>query len=163
MGLLRLSHKGFTLMELMITVVVLGILAAIALPSFQSILEGRRLVGAADDLYSNLQFARSEAIKRNETIRFQITTGANWCFGVDDDDGVVCDCNASACEIDGVLKNVTSAIYPGIQMSTGGVIEFNSRQGMPAPPNAQDFTFRVGATGRVKTVSVNAIGLVTVN
>lgn len=159
MGLLR--HKGFTLMELMIVIVVLGILAAIALPSFQSILEGRRLVGAADDLYSNLQYARSEAIKRNEVIRFQVTTGANWCFGVDDDDGVACDCNANACEIDGVLKNVTSATYSGIQMSAGGVIEFNSRQGMPN--SAQDFIFRVGAAGRIKTVSVNAIGRVTVN
>jgi type IV fimbrial biogenesis protein FimT len=156
-------HKGFTLIELMITVAVLGILVALALPSFQSILEGRRLVGAADELYSNIQYARSEALKRNETIRLQVTTGTNWCFGIDDDDGAVCDCNASACEIGDVLKNVTSATYPGIQMSVGDVIEFNSRQGMPAPPNAQDFTFRVGAAGRVKTVSVTAIGLVTVN
>ncbi len=158
-------HKGFTLIELMITVVVLGVLAALALPSFQSILEGRRLVGAADDLYSNIQYARSEAIKRNETIRVQVTTGTNWCFGIDDDTGAVCDCNASACEVDGVLKNVTSATYTGIQMSAsaGGVIEFNPRQGMPEPPNDQGFTFRVGAAGRTKTVNVNAIGLVTVN
>jgi type IV fimbrial biogenesis protein FimT len=159
----RQRHKGFTLIELMITIAVLGVLVALALPSFQSILEGRRLVGAADDLYSNIQYARSEALKRNETIRFQVTTGTNWCFGVDDDDGAICDCNASACEIDDALKNVTSASYPGIQMSAGGVIEFNSRQGMPDPPNAQDFTFRVGAAGRIKTISVNAIGRVTVN
>jgi type IV fimbrial biogenesis protein FimT len=159
MGLLR--HKGFTLMELMIVVAVLGILASLALPSFQSILEGRRLVGAVDDLYSNIQYARSEAIKRNETIRVQVTTGTNWCFGIDDDNGAVCDCNASACEIDGVLKNVMSGTYTGIQMSSGDVIEFNPRQGMPN--SAQDFTFRVGAAGRIKTVSVNAIGRVTVN
>jgi type IV fimbrial biogenesis protein FimT len=156
----RQRHKGFTLMELMITVAVFGVLAALALPSFQSILEGRRLVGAADDLYSNIQYARSEAIKRNETIRFQVTTGKNWCFGIDDDNGTVCDCNASACEIDGELKNVTSGTYTGIQMSGGGVIEFNPRQGMPN--NAQDFIFRVGDAGRIKTVSVNAIGRVSV-
>ena len=152
------NQSGFTLLELMITVAVLGVLAALALPSFQSVLEGRRLVGAAENLFADLQFARSESIKRNVVIRFQVTTGANWCFGVDDDDGTACDCTNNACEVDTIPKNVVAADYTDIQMSVGGVVEFDPRQGMP--DTAQTYTFRVGAAGRTKSVTVNAIGRV---
>ena len=152
------EQSGFTVMELMITVTILAIMAAIALPSFQSVLEGRRLVGAAENLFADLQFARSESIKRNEVIRFQATTGASWCFGVDDDDGAACDCTSNACEIDAAPKNVVAADYVDIQMSVGGVVEFDPRQGMP--DTAQTYTFRVGAAGRTKSVTVNAIGRV---
>jgi type IV fimbrial biogenesis protein FimT len=152
------DQSGFTLLELMITVAILAILAALALPSFQSVLEGRRLVGAAENLFADLQFARSESIKRNEVIRFQVTTGANWCFGVDDDDGAACDCTSGACEVDTVPKNVVAADYTDIQMSVGGVVEFDPRQGMP--DTAQTYTFRIGASGNTKNVTVNAIGRV---
>lgn len=155
---MRQKQNGFTLMELMIVIVIVAILAALALPSFKSVLEGRRLVGAAENLFSDLQYARSEAVKRNEVIRFQVTTGASWCFGVDDDDGVACDCNASACEIDGLLKNVVSSSYTGIQMTTGGVVEFDPRQGLP--DTAQTFTFTIQSSGITKSVNVNSIGRV---
>ncbi len=51
----NIKSKGFTLIELMITIAVLAILAAIALPSFQGTLERRQLVGAAENLYADLQ------------------------------------------------------------------------------------------------------------
>lgn len=156
--LMRQKQTGFTLMELMIVIVIVAILAALALPSFKSVLERRRLVGATENLFSDLQYARSEAIKRNETIRFQVTTGANWCFGIDDDDGAACDCNANACEVDGLPKNVVSNSYTNIQMTAGGVVEFDPRQGLP--DTARTYTFRIGSSGSTKSVNINSIGRV---
>jgi len=158
------KQSGFTLLELMITVAVLGVLAAIALPSFQSIIEHRRLAGAAENLFADLQYARSESIKRNEVIRVQVTSGASWCFGLDDDDGVACLCTSNACEIGGVVKNVTANSYPNIEMSEGGVIEFDPRQGLLVPSVGEDFIFRIGgAGGDTRTVSISALGRVSMD
>ena len=68
-------QKGFTLVEVMIVVAIIGILAAIAVPSFLSWLPNMRLKAAARDLYSNMQKAKMEAIKSNIPTLFNFTSG----------------------------------------------------------------------------------------
>lgn len=63
------QQKAFTLIELMISILVLLVLIAIAVPSFTDLLARNRLSGQANELLSVIQFARSEAIKQNQTIR----------------------------------------------------------------------------------------------
>ena len=59
---------GFTVIELMITVMVLAVLATIAAPNVTSWILATRVRGAASDLYSSLIYARSEAINRSANI-----------------------------------------------------------------------------------------------
>ena len=59
------KKSGFTLTELVIVIVVLGILTAVGVPNFLSWLPKYRLKSAARDLYSNLQLAKLSAIKNN--------------------------------------------------------------------------------------------------
>lgn len=78
---------GFTLIELMVTLVILVISLTIAVPAFQSMLQKNRITGAVNALVADLQLARQEAIKRNQTITL-VVQGAgstNWCYGLDDD------------------------------------------------------------------------------
>lgn len=69
---------GFTLVELMITLVIVGILAAYGVPSVRDMIQAGRLRSASSDFYSALILARSEAIKRRITVTVApLSTGWN--------------------------------------------------------------------------------------
>jgi len=59
------NSKGFTLIEIIIVVAIIGILTAIAIPSYINWLPNYRLKGAARDLYGAAMLAKGEAVKRN--------------------------------------------------------------------------------------------------
>jgi type IV fimbrial biogenesis protein FimT len=63
----RRSH-GFTLVELMVALAIVGVATAVALPSFQSMVRDTRLTSQANDMLSALKFTRSEAVKRNARV-----------------------------------------------------------------------------------------------
>jgi len=63
---------GFSLIELMVVVAVLGILTAFALPSYSVWMENTRIRNAAESIQAGLQIARLEAIKRNVRVQFRL-------------------------------------------------------------------------------------------
>ncbi|MDB9823336.1 GspH/FimT family pseudopilin [Deltaproteobacteria bacterium] len=65
----RKCSFGFSLMELMITLAILGILATIAVPAFSSWLPEYKLKCAVRDIYSNMQLAKMTAVRANEKYR----------------------------------------------------------------------------------------------
>lgn len=67
----RVAHHGFTAVELMVTLAILAILSAIAMPSFRTLFERWRVLQATESLKSSLMLARSEAIKRGDKVVIQ--------------------------------------------------------------------------------------------
>ena len=74
---------GFTLVELMITIAVLAIVLAVAVPSFQGIINRNRLVSASNEVVAALQLARMEAIRRNGRVELCPSTNGTSCSGSD--------------------------------------------------------------------------------
>ena len=70
------SSRGFTLVELMVTIAILAILATIGLPSFQRLIADYRVSAQANSVQGLLQFARSEAVKRRESVSVCVDAGA---------------------------------------------------------------------------------------
>ena len=88
----RSAQRGVTLMELMIVLSIAAILLAFAVPSFQEFVARNRLEGAAQELMTSLQLARSEATRRGAqvTLRLNGTAGSKdwgsgWTMFVDGD------------------------------------------------------------------------------
>jgi len=62
------SERGFTLIELMITVGIIAVVAGIALPSFQTLIQNNRLTTTGNESLGVLQLARSEAVRNNRRV-----------------------------------------------------------------------------------------------
>ena len=75
----RSSPKGFTLIELMVTVAVLMTLLMVAVPSLDDNTLGKKLSSYANNLAASAYFARSEAIKRNALITLCVSSDGTSC------------------------------------------------------------------------------------
>ena len=62
--------QGVTLVELLITLSIAALLVTIGIPSFRDIIANNRLATASNDLLFGLNLAKSEAIRRNQSMRF---------------------------------------------------------------------------------------------
>lgn len=89
--------KGFTIIELMITLVVAAILLSVGIPSFIDMMKNNRLATATNNVAASVNFARGEAIARGQRVKvcksvdgFDCTADDDWEQGwvvmVDDDD-----------------------------------------------------------------------------
>jgi type IV fimbrial biogenesis protein FimT len=73
----RTKERGVTLVELMITLAVTGVLLAIAVPSFESLIASSRLSTSTNDLLSAIAQSRSEAIRRGQRVVLCVQDPAN--------------------------------------------------------------------------------------
>lgn len=80
------SILGFTLVELMVTVAIVAILSAIALPSFSNSIRNNRLATMTNEFIGAVNLARSEAVKSNRGAQIcassdGATCGTDWSAG----------------------------------------------------------------------------------
>jgi type IV fimbrial biogenesis protein FimT len=75
------KQRGVTLIELMITLVVLSILVAIAAPNFISVIEQNRIKASLQEFSVSLKYARSEAVKRSSSVTICASADQASCTG----------------------------------------------------------------------------------
>jgi type II secretion system protein H len=69
----RRRTAGLTLIELMVTLSILGVIAALAAPSFTGFVARSKLRGAAHEVFADLQYARSESVQKNRVFQVEFS------------------------------------------------------------------------------------------
>lgn len=70
MASMKNHQRGFTIVELLVALTIVAILAAVAAPSFTSVVNNNRLAAQSNELLSAIQYARTEAIRTNARVTF---------------------------------------------------------------------------------------------
>lgn len=65
----RSYPAGFTLIEVLVVILIVGILSTLAAPSFRGLIESQRVSNAGYELHALINLARSEAVKRNMDVK----------------------------------------------------------------------------------------------
>ncbi len=161
------SQKGFTLIEGLIVVAILGIIATFAISNWGRLISQKRVRASMETLYDSLKLARSESIKQrsNITISFRNYGGTlpSWCYGISD--GGNCDCRiANACTISGNATVFNDAVTPSnlaVTNLSGALgskfITFEGIRGTASNSGSIQFTDNL-ASG---IVSINAMGFIS--
>jgi prepilin-type N-terminal cleavage/methylation domain-containing protein len=119
--------RGFTLVELMVTVAIMAILAAIAAPSIDGIARRTKLDADTERWQSALSFARSEAIKRNALVSV-VPSASGFAGGwnvITDDGSTYPDCT---------LKPVTGELLLRVQEPLASTTKFVFAKDTGNPP-----------------------------
>ncbi len=79
-------QRGITMIEVMISVAVIGIVLAIGIPNFSLWMQNTQVRATAESVLTGLQLARAEAVRQNVRTRFQLTNAnglASWAIVTD--------------------------------------------------------------------------------
>jgi type IV fimbrial biogenesis protein FimT len=172
------KNRGFTLIELMITLVVLVVLISLAAPAMTSLLETRRMAGASQAVYEQLQYARTEAIKQSRNMFVVIDegdAGLPWCVGVGDSPDCVCQEPGNDEEPCTVIVAVNAAgtaqraerqingdAFPNITLTTTqSRVGFDPIRGTVFENAGTEITLTSAPRGLTRTWSVNVVGRIT--
>lgn len=69
------KYAGFTLVEVVVSIAVLGVILTIGVPSFYGFVKNNRMATAVNDLNGTLQYARAEAVRRGGGVRVSAISG----------------------------------------------------------------------------------------
>lgn len=87
--MISLFQRGFTAIEMLITLVIVALLTTLAAPSFKVMLATAQIRTAAQAMLDGLQLARVEAIRRNERVVFTKGARSDWTVTVESDGSTV--------------------------------------------------------------------------
>lgn len=94
--------RGFTIVELVVTLALFGVLLGLGVPAFTTFIQNTQIRNAAENALTGINLAKAEAVRRNASVRFQFVTtltsacalstaGPSWVVSLDDPTG--------ACEV----------------------------------------------------------------
>ena len=140
-----INQKGVTMVEVMVTVAIIGIIAAIAIPSYQDYIARESLLGAAQAIYSQAILARRQAVSNNRTRYFFVSDDSgDWCAYASSASDATCASSDAPIYAHG-------RDYPGVTVLTGVSTAFV----MPALSAASVSISVTGENGDSRKISIS--------
>lgn len=147
----RIRQRGFSIIEIMVTVSIIGILMALAAPSAANWIQNTQLRNSADSVLRGIQMARLEALKRNMVIGFELQDPNTTAWRVCIYDVIGNQCSTTQPNIhaksasegspnarlatETVLSAVTAPLAPGVGMPAIVAFDAFGRFAATAPNN----------------------------
>jgi type IV fimbrial biogenesis protein FimT len=126
---LQPHQRGLTVIELMVVVALVGVLVALVAPSFRGLMSAQRVRGVNAELVTDLQFARSEAARRNQDVRvgFQDSDTLS-CYVAYIEPMALPASGAASGGLNGGAGSCDCSLTPGIDVCGGGREEIKTVQ-----------------------------------
>ena len=166
--------QGLTLIELMLTLTITAVLLAVAIPQMRELIARKRLTGVANEMVTDMRFARTMVIDRSQPILVRFGSTANqWCYTVFSEGvgaGNLCDCTATP-----ICPNVSNppialkSVYvrqdSGITLSSVPAVLLFTQFAGPADPAVLNVQLQssLGGTVRVGLASAGRATVCTVS
>ena len=148
--------RGFTLIEMLVTLAIFAVLLMIAIPSMRPFLQSQSVKNASMDINSTVALARSEAIKRNAIVDVTANSATDWSRG-----WVVSQTTPAATirkqpALNNIVITSSSGSFSfdgnGRMTSTGSTFTIKPLNKAGSQPLC--LTVTVGSTGRVESTKV---------
>lgn len=150
---MNLRNGGFTLLELLTTLSVASLIVTLGVPSFRSVLDNQRMTGAANELVTALNLAKSEAIKRVAYVSICKSSDSTTCGGGGTDwkDGWIVFVNDTSANLGTIEGNdEIIRVYPGLR----GTVAVT-------PSGTVDGFLSFRPSGTMGTTAANTLGTLT--
>lgn len=138
----RKSKRGFTLIELMVTLAVLAILVTIAIPNFQMFVMNSRMATQTNDVITALSLARSEAVKRAANVTVCASSNGTSCTGGWAQGWIVRDAGGSVIRVQPALGGA-STLNGGTNVASTITFTASGRTTIPTTATAATTTLRL--------------------
>ena len=148
------SVGGFTIIEIMIVIAIIGIMAGIAAPNFMDYLKSQRLSGATIQVYGDLMNARQQAVTENKKIIVEFVNDHQYRFVRDNDASE----NITTGDETGNLRDIHPD-YADVTFSTS----FNPVFRPNGTGKNPVITMTSTSTGKTKCVTISTAGRIRIS
>lgn len=158
----RPVRQGMTLVELLLSVAIVAVLLAVAVPSMYEFVMRKRVEGIADELIGDLRFARSMLARNNQTTWIKFSkTQSETCYVVFHPVSILeCDCTASpvcsslgpstAVELKTVRIPASSHVTLAPKEGSSSTLKLDAPTGLPATGSAITISIKASPGGEVR-------------